>query len=96
MFWALTLGKSQTPIVPVIIGEEKTTREFARRIRKHGIFAMPITYPTVKLGTARIRLMNSAIHSKEDLDKTIKAFSTLVTNLILFDGKNSSHHRGQR
>lgn len=69
------LGKSQTPIVPVIIGDEKTTREAARRIRKHGIFAMPITYPTVKLGTARIRLMNSAVHSKSDLDKTVEAFS---------------------
>lgn len=69
------LGVSVTPIVPVIIGDEKKTREFALRIRKHGIFAMPITYPTVALGRARIRLMNSAIHSKADLDKTVKAFS---------------------
>jgi len=69
------LGKSETPIVPVIIGEEKTTREFARRLREHAIFAMPITYPTVALGRARIRLMNSAIHSKEDLDHTAEAFA---------------------
>lgn len=69
------LGKSETPIVPVIIGDEKKTREFAKRLRKHGIFAMPITYPTVPMGTARIRLMNSAIHSKRDLDQTIQAFS---------------------
>ena len=69
------LGSTQTPIVPVIIGEEKLTREFAQRIRKHGIFAMPITYPTVPMGTARIRLMNSATHSKGDLDDTVEAFA---------------------
>ena len=69
------LGKSETPIVPVIIGDEKKTREFAKKIRKHGIFAMPITYPTVPMGTARIRLMNSAIHTKAELDDTVQAFS---------------------
>ncbi len=75
------LGKSQTPIVPVIIGQEKTTREFAKRLCNHGIFAMPITYPTVAVGTARIRLINSAIHTKNELDKAIKAFSRVGREL---------------
>lgn len=75
------LGKSQTPIVPVIIGAEKLTREFANRIRLHGIFAMPITYPTVPMGTARIRLMNSASHSKNDLSKAVDAFSHVGKDL---------------
>lgn len=69
------LGRSQTPIVPVIIGDEKKTREFATILREHEIFAMPITYPTVPLGTARIRLINSAIHSKKDLDSIVTAFA---------------------
>lgn len=75
------LGKSETPIVPVIIGDEKKTREFAIRIRKHGIFAMPITYPTVPLGTARIRLMNSAAHSKRDLSRVVDAFAHVGNDL---------------
>jgi glycine C-acetyltransferase len=69
------LGKSETPIVPVIIGDEKKARQFAEKIKRHGVFAMPITYPTVPMGTARIRLMNSAVHSKNDLDDAIEAFS---------------------
>jgi glycine C-acetyltransferase len=77
------LGKSETPIVPVIIGDEKKTREFGVRIRRHGIFAMPITYPTVPMGTARIRLMNSAIHSKKDLDQTVQAFAHVGRELKL-------------
>lgn len=69
------LGNSETPIVPVIIGEATKTREFAARLMKHNVFAMPITYPTVPQGKARIRLMNSATHSKNDLDSAVKAFS---------------------
>lgn len=75
------IGHSTTPIVPVIIGDEKGAREFATKLRAHGIFAMPITYPTVAMGRARIRLINSAAHSKNDLSKTIDAFSHVGKDL---------------
>lgn len=75
------IGHSDTPIVPVMIGDEKKSREFAARLRAHGIFAMPITYPTVAMGTARIRLMNSASHSKADLSDTVDAFSHVGKDL---------------
>lgn len=70
-----SLGNSKTPITPVIIGDEKKTIELSNMLyREENVFASPIVYPTVPRGTARIRLMPSAVHSKEDLDYAIEAF----------------------
>ena len=60
-------GKSKTPITPVIIGGEKETIDLSKALYDGGVFASPIVYPTVAKGTARIRLMPSAVHSREDL-----------------------------
>ena len=69
------LGFSETPITPVMIGEAKKAQDFSRSLFENGIFAMAISYPTVAKGKDRIRVMNSATHSKEDLDFAIDAFS---------------------
>ncbi|MFZ8826594.1 MAG: glycine C-acetyltransferase [Candidatus Caldipriscus sp.] len=66
--------KSQTPITPIVIGDEKKTQEFARRLFDEGIFVQAIVYPTVPKGTARVRVMISAIHTKEDLDFAAEKF----------------------
>jgi glycine C-acetyltransferase len=47
---------SQSQIIPIIIGSEKKALEFGRYLRENGIFAQPIRYPTVSLGSARIRI----------------------------------------
>lgn len=60
-------GKSKTPITPVMIGGEKETVDLSKALYEEGVFASPIVYPTVAKGTARIRLMPSAVHSREDL-----------------------------
>ncbi len=67
-------GKSQTPITPVMLGEAKLAQEFSRRLFEEGIFAQAIGYPTVPKGKARIRVMLSAAHSKEDLDFALEKF----------------------
>lgn len=67
-------GKSQTPITPVMLGEAKLAQEFSRRLFDEGIFAQAIGYPTVPKGKARIRVMLSAAHSKEDLDFALEKF----------------------
>ncbi len=67
-------GKSQTPITPVMLGEAKLAQEFSRRLFEEGIFAQAIGYPTVPKGKARIRVMISAAHSKEDLDFALEKF----------------------
>lgn len=68
------LGKSQTPITPVMIGDAKTAGEMSRKLYEAGVFAMSIGFPTVARGMARIRVMNSATHSREDLDFAAEAF----------------------
>jgi len=62
------IGKSETPITPVMLGEAKTAQQFSRRLFEEGVFAMAIGFPTVPLGKARIRVMISATHSEQDLD----------------------------
>ena len=68
------VGRSETPITPVIIGEARTAKDFSAKLFENGVFATAIVFPTVPDGTARIRAMVSAAHSKEDLDMGIAAF----------------------
>ncbi|ADV65173.1 aminotransferase class I/II-fold pyridoxal phosphate-dependent enzyme [Desulfurococcus mucosus] len=67
-------GKSQTPIVPVIIGDTKKTRELARSLFDEGVFVVPIVYPMVARGTERIRNQVNAGHTRDDLDKALAAY----------------------
>ncbi len=67
-------GVSKTPITPVMLGEEKTARDFSRKLFQMNIFAMAIAFPTVPRGKARIRVMISATHSRQDLDRALEAF----------------------
>ncbi|MGI6375689.1 MAG: glycine C-acetyltransferase [Anaerolineae bacterium] len=68
-------GHSQTPIIPVMLGEAPLAKEFSRRLFEEGVFAMAIGFPTVPRGLARIRVMNTAVHSREDLDAGLAAFA---------------------
>lgn len=68
-------GKTQTPITPVMLGEAPLAQQFSRELFEAGVFAMAIGYPTVPQGKARIRVMLSAAHSREDLEKGLEAFA---------------------
>lgn len=68
------IGNSETPITPVIIGEETLTGEFSKQLFENGLFVSPIVFPTVPKGTARVRCMVTAGHSKEQLDKAVEIF----------------------
>lgn len=70
-------GVTETPIVPVILGEAHVAQEFSKRLMSEGIFAMAIAYPTVPQGTARIRVMNTAAHTQSDLEEALAAFETV-------------------
>lgn len=67
-------GSTQTPIVPVMLGEAPLAQEFSRQLFENGVFAMSIGFPTVPRGKARIRVMNSAAHSQNDLDIALETF----------------------
>ncbi len=74
-------GNSETPITPVIIGEEIAAKKFSSRLFDEGIFAGPIAFPTVPRGTARIRVMVSAGHSRKDLDFAVGKFAAVGRDL---------------
>ncbi len=74
-------GASETPITPVMLGEAPLAQQFSRDLFEAGVFAMAIGYPTVPQGKARIRVMISAAHSTEDLDKGLEAFKTVGKKL---------------
>jgi glycine C-acetyltransferase len=74
-------GHSQTPIIPLMLGEAPLAQQFSRKLFEHGLFAMAIGYPTVPMGKARIRVMNSAAHSKSDLEQALDIFEAVGKEL---------------
>jgi glycine C-acetyltransferase len=76
-------GKSETPITPVIIGDEAKSLEFSKKLFDNGVFVSPIIFPTVAKGTGRVRCMISAAHSKEDLEKAVKVFKKVGKEMNL-------------
>jgi glycine C-acetyltransferase len=74
-------GHSETPIVPVMLGEAPLAKEFSRKLFENGVFAMALGFPTVPRGMARIRVMNTAAHSQEDLDTGLAAFEKVGREL---------------
>ena len=74
-------GVTETPITPVMIGDENLAKEFSAQLLKLGVFATPIKFPMVALGKARIRVMPSAAHTKKDLDFGLKAFAKVGKEL---------------
>jgi glycine C-acetyltransferase len=74
-------GLSQTPITPVMLGEAPLAQQFSRRLFEEGVFATAIGFPTVPRGKARIRVMISATHSTEDLDRALATFEKVGKEL---------------
>ncbi|HEY8436728.1 MAG TPA: glycine C-acetyltransferase [Haloplasmataceae bacterium] len=66
------VGKSETPITPIIIGDEAKTVAFSQHLFEEGVYVSPIVYPTVPIGTGRVRAMVSAMHTKKQLDTALE------------------------
>lgn len=75
------IGHSETPITPVMLGDENLAKNFSAKLFEIGVFATPIKFPMVALGKARIRVMPSASHSKKDLDIGLAAFAKVGREL---------------
>ncbi|MBI5225455.1 glycine C-acetyltransferase [Candidatus Micrarchaeota archaeon] len=74
-------GVSETPIVPVMLGDSAIAQKFAARLLEEGVFAIPIFFPMVGQGKARLRTqMNSAL-KKEDLDVALEKFEKIGKEL---------------
>ena len=62
------------PIVPIMLYDERTAGEMARRMMEKGVYVVAFSYPVVPKGKARIRTQVSAAHTREDLDYIVKCF----------------------
>ncbi|WFU80537.1 glycine C-acetyltransferase [Bradyrhizobium sp. CIAT3101] len=69
------------PIVPVMTGDAAAAVQIAEFLRAHGILVVPLSYPVVPEGAARIRMQVSAAHSADDIERVIAAFRSARSDL---------------
>lgn len=75
------IGNSETPIIPVMLGDEDHARAFSAKLFEKGVFASAICFPMVPRGTARVRVIVSANFSQEDCDAGLAAFKEVAAEL---------------
>jgi glycine C-acetyltransferase len=71
------LGHTQTPITPVMVGDAQRATMLSAQLFNAGIFVQAVAFPTVPHGTARLRVMLSAAHTREDLEFALETFAHL-------------------
>ncbi len=78
-------GQSETPITPVIIGDEKKTQQFSKRLMEEGIYVKSIVFPTVPRGTGRVRNMPTATHTTDMLDQALEVYARVGKELGIIE-----------
>lgn len=76
-------GLSETPITPVIAGDEERAQALGRRLFEEGVFAPAIVFPTVVRGQARVRTIVTADHTEQDLSEAVETFAKVGRELAL-------------
>lgn len=69
-------GNSSSPIIPIAVGDEKSTVNISNSLLKKGVFVQAIRYPTVRKGSAQLRICLTAEHDRENLDFALTCFET--------------------
>ena len=77
------IGRSQTPITPVIIGSGAAAMKFSDALFDEGVFAMGIGYPTVPEPKSRARTIVTAEHTRDELDECLAAFEKVGRSLAI-------------
>ena len=77
------LGKSESPIIPIMIRNDEKTKVVARKLLENGIYIIPATYPAVKLKDSRLRLNITAQHTPKDLDVFCETLFAINKSLTL-------------
>ena len=76
-----TIKKGEHPIIPIMLGDAKLAQKVSERMLKKNVFVIGFSYPVVPKNEARIRVQLSAVHSREQLDYTIKSFEEVGKEL---------------
>jgi 8-amino-7-oxononanoate synthase len=71
-------GMSETPVIPVLLPDERVTALLARKLRDHGVLVTPVMFPAVPQGTARLRLCVTAAHTREHLEFALDVFQKML------------------
>ncbi len=80
------IGRSETPITPVIVGDSAAAIRFSARLFEEGVFATSVVFPTVALDQARLRTIVTAALTDEHLDRALGAFDRVGRELGLIAG----------
>ena len=74
-------GASETPIVPVMIGDTLKAKKLSQRLFEEGVFVLAIGFPTVPKGKERLRAIVTAGHTQKDLEQVVAAFKKVGSEL---------------
>ena len=74
-------GKSETPIMPILVGDAGKAFEFSRELFSEGLLAMAIGFPTVPEGKARLRTIVTATHKRADLERAAEIIGRVGTRI---------------
>ena len=69
---------TETPITPLIIGDGRQTMDFSRALFDEGVMGTGIAFPTVPEGKARIRLILTSEHTREQLDQALETLERVA------------------
>jgi glycine C-acetyltransferase len=72
---------TETPITPVIVGEGRAAMDFSRALFEEGVMGTGIAFPTVPEGKARIRLILTSEHTKEQLDRALETLARVAKRM---------------
>jgi len=86
------IGTSQTPVIPILVGEDLQTFQFWRELFDQGVFANPIISPAVPKGKALIRTSYTATHTDQQMDKVLEVFAWVGKKLGVLRNQVLSAH----
>jgi glycine C-acetyltransferase len=76
-----TTPASETPIIPIILGDGRRTMDFSRELFAQGLMATGIAFPTVPEGKARIRIIMTSEHTREQLDQALEILTATAKKM---------------
>ncbi len=79
----VTTPATETPITPVIVGEGRAAMDFSRALFEEGVMGTGIAFPTVPEGKARIRLILTSEHTREQLDRALETLERVAKRMGL-------------
>src|SRR5581483_9090283 len=90
------LGDSETPIIPVVVGELIPTLQLWRALFDEGVFTHPIVPPAVPATSCRLRVSMSAEHSEEQVERVLSAFERASRRMSLHGVSSWAARRDSR